>query len=156
LFHNDTRFLSQLELFVGGRQPLLLGSNTRDDNALLTIDLTNPEISFEDGGVLEQHTLHIVRTIFLWRNQAHQRLAVRNHGDFPIDLRIAVQFGSDFADLFEVRGARRKSRGIAAGSVMSFSQVVLSYEGLDGKRRCTNLTFDPPPLELLTNTAVYR
>src|SRR5262249_11001504 len=41
LFHDDTRFLSQLELFVNGRQPLLLGANTRDDNALLTIDLTN-------------------------------------------------------------------------------------------------------------------
>src|SRR5262249_10786234 len=54
LFHADTRFLSQLELLVCGHQPLLLGSNTRDDNALLTIDLTNPEIHFDGNVVLQQ------------------------------------------------------------------------------------------------------
>src|SRR4029079_8394854 len=38
LFHNDTRFLSRLELTVNEQQPLLLGSNVRDDNALLAVD----------------------------------------------------------------------------------------------------------------------
>ncbi|HEX5006810.1 MAG TPA: glycogen debranching N-terminal domain-containing protein, partial [Hyphomonadaceae bacterium] len=37
LFHNDTRFLSHLELLVNGRQLLLLGSNLRDDNGLLSV-----------------------------------------------------------------------------------------------------------------------
>ncbi len=36
LFHRDTRFLSQLELRVNGMQPLLLGSNMREDNAIFT------------------------------------------------------------------------------------------------------------------------
>src|SRR6202140_3219594 len=44
LFHRDTRYLSRLELTVNEVQPLLLGSNLRDDNALLAIDLTNPDI----------------------------------------------------------------------------------------------------------------
>ena len=92
LFHNDTRFLSQLEILVNGHRPLLLGSAARDDNALLTIDLTNPEIHFEGNIVLQQNTLHIIRTIFLWRNEAYQRLAVSNHGDVPVDLRLAVNF----------------------------------------------------------------
>src|SRR5215831_12369007 len=38
LFHADTRFLSHLELRLNGVQPLLLGSNMRDDNALLAVD----------------------------------------------------------------------------------------------------------------------
>src|SRR5262249_43962732 len=42
LFHNDTRFLSFLELTVNEQPPLLLGSNFRDDNTVLTSDLTNP------------------------------------------------------------------------------------------------------------------
>ena len=50
LFHNDTRFLSYLELLVNGEQPLLLGSNLRDDNTLLSIDLTNPDF-FVDGRI---------------------------------------------------------------------------------------------------------
>src|SRR5947207_8770756 len=39
LFHCDTRFVSQLELLINGMQPLLLGSNLRDDNSSLTIDI---------------------------------------------------------------------------------------------------------------------
>src|SRR5262245_10736234 len=48
LFHADTRFLSRLELLLNGEQPLLLGSNVRDDNTMLAVDLTNPD--FYDNG----------------------------------------------------------------------------------------------------------
>src|SRR5580704_14155449 len=41
LFNHDTRFLSRLELLLGGTQPLLLGSSVRDDNVMLSVDLTN-------------------------------------------------------------------------------------------------------------------
>ena len=47
LFHCDTRFLSRLELLLNGMQPLLLGSNVRDDNTSLTVDLTNPDVYVE-------------------------------------------------------------------------------------------------------------
>src|SRR5437764_1492059 len=43
LFHSDTRFLSYFEILLNGVQPLLLGSNVRDDNTSLTVDLTNPD-----------------------------------------------------------------------------------------------------------------
>src|SRR6476620_4310110 len=57
IFHRDTRFLSRLELLLSGMQPLLLGSNLRDDNAVLTIDLTNPDIYFEKRLDLETDTV---------------------------------------------------------------------------------------------------
>src|SRR5882757_8929215 len=66
LFHADTRFLSRLELLLNGMQPLLLGSNLRDDNAWLVVDHTNPDIYADDRLVLQKDTMHIVRTIFLW------------------------------------------------------------------------------------------
>src|SRR3990167_8711201 len=44
VFHADTRYLSRLELLINGMQPLLLGSTVRDDNSVLTVDLTNPDI----------------------------------------------------------------------------------------------------------------
>src|SRR6201982_2571286 len=52
LFHCDTRFLSHLELLLNGMQPLLLGSNVRDDNTQLTVDLTNPDNSLHRGLIL--------------------------------------------------------------------------------------------------------
>ena len=44
VFHKDTRFLSDLRVLVDGQRPLLLSSNVEDDNALLTADLTNPDL----------------------------------------------------------------------------------------------------------------
>ena len=44
LFNADTRYLARLELVLDDVQPLLLGSNLRDDNSALTVDLTNPDI----------------------------------------------------------------------------------------------------------------
>src|SRR6202000_1279062 len=44
LFNADTRYLARLELVFEDMQPLLLGSNLRDDNSSLTIDLTNPDV----------------------------------------------------------------------------------------------------------------
>ena len=132
LFHNDTRFLSHLELLVNGEQPLLLGSTLRDDNTLLSIDLTNPDFFVDGRIVLQKDLLHISRTIFLWRGRAYQRLAVRNHGDHSISLSLTLLFRSDFADLFEVRGLHRARRGSAVNRVTGADRALLSYVGLDG------------------------
>jgi glycogen debranching enzyme len=134
----------------------LLGSNLRDDNALLAIDLTNPDIFSDQRIVLQKDTLHIVRTVFLWRGTAYQRLGLRNFGDRAADLRLVVLFDSDFADLFEVRGLRRDRRGVLSRKLLGPDQVLLSYRGLDGVTRRTRLTFDPPPAKLAVNAASYQ
>jgi glycogen debranching enzyme len=92
LFHSDTRFVSHLELLLNGMQPLLLGSSIRDDNTLMTVDLTNPDMYFDNHLLLPKDTLHVVRTVFLWRDTAYQRLAVRNHGGRAIELRLSILF----------------------------------------------------------------
>src|SRR5580692_5801522 len=141
LFHRDTRHLSRLELRVNDGPPLLLGSNVRDDNSAFFVDLTNPDLMDGQRIVMEKDRVHILRTIFLWRDTAYQRLGVRNYGDQAIDLQLSILFDNDFADLFEVRGAHR---------------VLLVYEGLDAKVRRTALTFDPAPDRLTTGAAIYR
>jgi glycogen debranching enzyme len=156
LFHCDTRFLSHLELLLNGMQPLPLGSNVRDDNTLLTIDLTNPDTYFENRLVLPKDTVHVVRTIFLLRDAAYQRFAIRNYGDGPVDLHLTMLFDSDFADLFEVRGLRRERRGIIGREAVRPAASRLSCAGLDGKLRQTLLHFDPAPSEITESTAGYR
>lgn len=156
LFHQDTRFLSRLELRVNGREPLSLGSSARDDSSVLTTDLTNPDIYSGDKLVLPRDTLHIIRSTFLWRGTAFQRLGIRNHGSRRVELEIRLAFDSDFADLFEVRGMRRKQRGSRIADVVDDHRVVLSYQGLDGAIRRTTLSFDPAPLRLSSIDATYR
>src|SRR5262249_7153480 len=154
LFHCDTRFLSHLELLLNGVQPLLLGSNVRDDNASLTVDLTNPDVYRADHLVLPKDTIHIVRSFFLWRDTAYQRLAIRNHGDAPIELTVNIRFDGDFADLFEVRGLHRAKRG-AVHRTVGADAAVLTYDGLDDRQRRTTLTFDPAPTKLTASGADY-
>jgi len=155
LFHLDTRYLSRLELLVNEMHPLLLGSNIRDDNSAYFVDLTNPDLMSDQHVDLEKDTVHILRTIFLWRATAYQRLGVRNYGNQPVDLRLSMVFENDFADLFEVRGSHRERRGTATAKLAGDGQVLLSYLGLDAKVRRTTLTFDPIPDRLTTDIAVY-
>src|SRR6516164_2410688 len=157
LFHRDTRFLSHLELRVNGMQPLLLGSNLREDNAVFTVDLTNPDMfSMERVVVLEKDTLHINRSIFVWRDAAFQRLALRNHGAKRLDLFLSITFAADFADVFEVRGMARARRGTFGSRLNAPHEAVLSYLGLDDLIRVTSIYFDPAPSGLSEREANYR
>jgi glycogen debranching enzyme len=155
LFDRDTRYLSRFELLIDGMQPLLLGSSVRDDNLTLTADLTNPDIFFEGRIVLPRDTLHIVRTAYLWNGVAHQRIAIGNQGETSADFTLALSFGNDFADLFEVRGQQRPRRGQLHESTPSADEVSYVYRGLDGTTRRTELRLDPAPTELIASAATY-
>lgn len=156
LFNADTRYLARLELVLDNVQPLLLGSNLRDDNSALTVDLTNPDVYRNERLILPKDMLHILRTIFLWRGTAYQRIGLQNHGDRPASFDLTLLFDNDFADLFEVRGERRPRRGVGSGKVDGPADVTLGYYGLDGKSRTTSLHFDPQPSRLAPNAATYH
>jgi glycogen debranching enzyme len=143
LFNADTRYLARLELVLDAVQPLLLGSNLRDDNSALTVDLTNPDVYRDGRIVLQKDMLHIVRTIFLWRGTAYQRIGLQNHGDRPAAFDLTLLFDNDFADLFEVRGEKRPRRGLGSGKLLGPADVALEYSGLDATPRTTALHFDP-------------
>jgi glycogen debranching enzyme len=156
VYFDDTRFLSRLEMSINGMQPLLLGSNIRDDNTLLAIDLTNPDLYFENRLLMPKDTLHIVRTVFLWQGTAYQRISLRNHGERAIGINLSLTFCSDFADLFEVRGMRRTHRGTSEEEVVGQNEVAMRYRGLDGRTRHTRILLDPPPSELSERSASYH
>jgi glycogen debranching enzyme len=156
LFNADTRYLARLELLLDGVQPLLLGSNLRDDNSALTVDLTNPDVYRNGRIVLQKDMLHIVRTIFLWRGTGYQRIGLQNHGESTASFDLTLLFDNDFADLFEVRGERRPRRGIGSSKLLGPADAALEYNGLDGKSRTTALHFDPRPTRLAVNGAVYH
>ena len=108
LYHRDTRYLSHLLVTLDGQRPMLLSSTLRDDNAMLTCDLTNPDLYDTMGRLaLEHDMVHLRRMRFLWQAACHERLAVRHFGREPQHLRLGLSFAADFDDLFEVRGERQ-------------------------------------------------
>ena len=156
LFNADTRYLARLEMVLDDMQPLLLGSNLRDDNSALTVDLTNCDVYRNGRLALQKDTLHIVRSIFLWRGSFYQRIGLQNHGDLPASFDLTLLFDNDFADLFEVRGEKRPRRGLGTSQLLGPADVALDYKGLDGKSRSTALHFDPRPTRLAANAATYH
>lgn len=155
IFNQDTRYLSLLELTINGVQPLLLGSNVRDDNTSLTADLTNPDIYRGDRLVLAKDTIHITRTCFIWNAHFYIRFGIQNHGQSRVGVTLALSFDSDFADIFEARGSHRARRGSLRPVWRDERTARLSYLGLDGEIRTTTLRFEPQPDQLEDDVATY-
>src|SRR6201995_2112511 len=156
LFNADTRYLARLELVFEDMQPLLLCTSLRDGNSSMTVDLTTPDVYQQGRLVLQKDMLHIVRTIFLWRGTAYQRIGLQNHGERRASFDLTLLFDNDFADLFEVRGETRARRGVGTARLASPADVALDYKGLDDVSRLTSLHFDPRPTQLSVNAATWH
>jgi glycogen debranching enzyme len=141
-------------LRFGRVEPLYLSSTVKEDNALLTVDLTNLDIREGESIVVPRGTLHVFRGVFLWDAVCHQQIRVRNYGSARVTSSFSLRFDADFADIFEVRGMHRARRGKVQPPAVTHDSVVLSYLGLDGVRRRTRITFTPAP-RLLTATDAH-
>jgi len=156
IYHEDMRFLSSLRLTIEGCRPLLLSSTVQSNNAVLDVDLTNPDLT--RGGEIElaKDTIHISRMKFLWNASCYEILAVRNFGEQRSTVRIALDFAADFMDVFEVRGFDRQSRGAVHSHTCGPEHVQFRYASLDGVSRSTEIYFSPQPRELSANRAVFE
>ena len=156
LYHRDTRHLSRLELRLAGTKPLLLSSAVSDDGAVLTCDLTNPDVAGDGWRPgLERDQLHLRRSKFLRNGICFERLTMRSYAACPLALELELRFAADFADLFEVRGERRARRGTQHRPEIGADGVTLAYTGLDKRRRETRLRFDPAPTRIGPDRAVF-
>jgi glycogen debranching enzyme len=144
LYHEGTRFLSRFELRLGADRPLFLSSTVRDDNAVLAVDLSNPEVTRVPTGLVP-NSLHIFRCTFLWRGRCHQRLCIHNYAMKAAHVELQVLFDADYADIFEVRGMARKRRGRMLAPIVAHGTARLGYEGLDRVRRWTRIESTPAP-----------
>jgi len=156
IYHCDTRYLSHFYLTIEGARPILLSSTLRDDNAILTCDLTNPDLYDPAGRLTLEHDLvHIRRSRFLSNATCFERMAIRNYDARGRHIRLNLAFGADFADMFEVRGTKRKQRGVRSPAEIGPGRVALVYAGLDGRTRVTTLCFNPAPCELSGEQATF-
>ena len=156
LYHNDTRYLSGLQILINNCKPLLLSSTVQNNNTLLTADLTNPDI-FVDGELrLPRDSIHVVRSKFLWQAACYERIKIQSFHHRRQTFTVRFTFASDFADIFEVRGRQRAARGRIQARTGSPEAVVLSYTGLDSVTRRTTITFDPKPRHLDEESAVFE
>src|SRR5512143_668441 len=145
LYHEGTRFLSCFQLTINGQRPLLLSSTVKEDNILLNVDLTNPDMSHDEQTAIARGALHLSRTRFVGQGLCFERLRVHNYSLLPLPVRLSFLVDADFADLFEVRGKTRTRRGRRLETVTSKDGMSLGYEGLDHVDRWLTLRCAPAP-----------
>ena len=155
LFHQGTRFLSRQELFLNNDRPMLLSSTVKEDNALLAVDLTNPDL-YRDGRIsIPRGSVHVFRSRFLWKGVSYERFRLSNYSLAKVKMTLSIRFEADFADIFEVRGQKRARKGTVLPNVLKDDLWVLRYEGLDKVTREARIHFSPAPKEVTTSQATF-
>jgi glycogen debranching enzyme len=150
LYYRDTRHLSLFEMDVTGTRLILL-SASGELNFMSNLQFANDTLIGPDGGgvVAEPRTISIRRNRFLHDDGLHERLGLFNYNPHPVQLSVRFTFGSDFRDMFEVRGYYPDNDGVALGEMKPIEIVsdgaLLGYRGTDGVERHTRLSFDPAP-----------
>jgi glycogen debranching enzyme len=104
LFHEDTRYLSQFILRVGGERPFLLSSGTVSYDSAAFF-LTNPELPG-----IPARSLSIQRYRFVG-DGLNEVVLIQSHVDAEVRVELRVGCGVDFADLFEVKRETFEKRG---------------------------------------------
>lgn len=143
IYHEGTRYLSRLELRLQDRQPFLLSSSVNEQVAVLSVNLTNPDIARGENILLRRNALHLMRSSLLWEDACYEDLRIRNYESVPVDVKISLDFDADFADIFEVRGFQREQHGRRFPPEVTSAGILLGYEGLDRIVRRLRIRFSP-------------
>lgn len=153
LYFHDTRFLDEKRMRVNGR-PMTLLFESADLGDRCTRELTNPELRLSGDGVIHKETigLHIDTTL---DGEMREVLTFRNFSLEPLEVTLTLAYGSDFDDIFTVRGMTPGERGQVDDPHSEGGVLQLGYTGADHRRRTTEITFDPPPASLRGNCATY-
>ncbi len=151
-FHDDTRFLSCLELKVGGQRAVVLSSSTENTFAS-QIELTTGNITLRDSFDLPENTIHIRREQLLGRDVFFDRFTFANFNLSAVEMFIELSFEADFVDVFQVRGCPRPSHGQYYQPRIEPGRLSFFYRGLDGILRQTVVAMQPAPDHLGERTA---
>jgi glycogen debranching enzyme len=108
-FARDTRFISDYELLINGRRPILLNSSPVEFFSA-RFEFTNPDL-LDTAGPIERNNLSI-RLDRSVSGGVHEDLDVINYARRPVRLTIEISIESDFADIFDVKSHALVRRGM--------------------------------------------
>lgn len=151
-FHADTRFLSFMELRVGGLRTVLLSSNS-EKTFVSQIELTTNNIHLRDSFDLPENTIHVRREQLLNAERLLERLTFENFNLNTVEFSVEIEYQADFVDVFQVRGMGRKSHGQYFRPIVTDTSIGFYYRGLDNLMRHTRVEMDPAPAQIENEVA---
>ncbi len=147
-FHDDTRFLSHLELRVGGHRTVVLSSSTEKTFAS-QIELTTGNITLRDSLDLPENTIHIRREQLLAADVFFDHITFENFNLNPVTFTAEMSYDADFVDVFQVRGCARNRCGQHYQPTARGGRMMFYYRGLDDVTRQTIIELSPAPAEIV-------
>jgi glycogen debranching enzyme len=146
LFYDDTRLLSHYSLrFAGGAPSLLSAQVRRMFHA--QIDLAINDQAFGGDSWDPKNCVHILRELLL-DGGLRERVTLTNYLTRGIDYWMELSLASDFADIFEVRGWHRDSRGQYYSPEIDDLSITFAYRGRDGMLLRNRVRFLQPPTSI--------
>jgi glycogen debranching enzyme len=141
IYHCGTRFLSESEFMINGVRPLLLSSAIKEENEILSVDLTNELFEEMDGRPsIPKGVLHIGRSKFLRDGRQYELIEFMNFGGGTYQFDASISFYADFRDIFEIRGLKREKWGeIFEIRHITPNKIRIGYIGLDRIERFTTI-----------------
>ena len=154
-FHDDTRFLSQLELRVGGQRTVVLSAATEKTFAA-RIELTTGNIALRESYEVPENTIHIRREQLLANDVFFDVVSFDNFNLVDVDFQVDLTLDADFVDVFQVRGCARHQCGQYFRPVARGNTLTFYYRGLDGLVRQTVVEMSPAPARIDDRTAHWN
>lgn len=156
LYHEGTRFLSHFEMQINGERPLLLSSTIKEENEILSVDLTNPDF-YKEGEKMQKGNLFIGRKKFIKHGSYYETIQFTNYDTKEHTIELTLFAYADFKDIFEVRGIERKKRGrVLEPDIVEESKLILRYIGLDEITRETQIHLLAKPDHITDSQIFYR
>jgi len=146
-FHDDTRFLSTLELKIGGHRTVVLSSSTEKTFAS-KIELTTGSLAQINSFDLPENTIHVRRQQLLASDVLYDSITFFNFNQSEAELLVEIALEADFVDVFQVRGCARKNSGHYYRPVVRGDSLIFFYRGQDNVSRETVIRFQTQPDEI--------
>ena len=154
LFYDDTRILSHYALrFTGGDPVLLSAQLTSPYHALVDFAVNDRTLAGDSWD--PKNVIHVRRELVL-EDRLVEQVSLTNYLTRPVDFWVELALGSDFADIFEVRGWRREERGQFFEPVVEDGALTFAYRGRDGKVLRAGVRFLDAPAELRPRAARWE
>jgi glycogen debranching enzyme len=134
LYLGDTRFVCRLDLRIDGRRPVLAPNGrsqgpARSDSIVLALP-TAPGLRLRRGRTLG--------------SGLREELTVARSGPSGREARVRLTIGFDAADIFELRGYRRRQRGELLPAWLTPYGARFGYLGLDHRLRLLDVEIESP------------
>ena len=146
LYYHDCRYLNGYELRIAGSHLNSLVAATISGTTAV-LELTNPEMKIDEGEHIRSNEIGLSweRTLDGKENVLQDKIRIKNYSGKRVRFPLCFTFGSDFEDVFYIRGLLKDQPGQMQAPKWERDTLDFAYEGADHIHRSLHILASPGP-----------